>query len=39
MLMTSQVGDKSPVNAVSVGSHRRESKQLGCTYGEMFSFF
>ena len=39
MLTSSQVGYKRPVNAVSVGSHRRGSKQLGCTYGEMFKFF
>ena len=39
MLTSSQVGYKRPVNAVSVGSHRRGNKQLGCTYGERFNFF
>ena len=39
MLTSSQVGYKRPVNTVSVGSHRRGSKQLGYTYGEMFNFF
>ena len=39
MNMSSQIGYKRPVNAVSVGSHRRGSKQLGCKYGEMFNFF
>ena len=39
VLTSSQVGYKRPVNAVSVGSHGSESKQLGCTYGEMFNLF
>ena len=39
MLTSSQVGNKRPVNAVSVSSHRRGSKQLGCIYGEMFNLF
>ena len=34
-----KVGYKRNVNAVSVGSQRRGSKQLGCTYGEMFNLF